>query len=193
MTTHVAAQSAITFRRFNAVDARKRTSTVREVYESSYTDAIASGDPFDAPDAFMERFDAYVKNPNLDLVIAYDSREQAIGQTWGWPLGAGSRWWNGIQGAPDAEFTHEDGTRTFALSEIMVSQAHTGHGIAHALHDHLLSARPEQRATLLVEHDNPEAYRAYLSWGWKQVAHLQPDWPSAPLFDVLILAPLPED
>ena len=193
MTTHNAnAQKTVTFRRFGAADARKMASTVRAVYEASYADAIASGDPFDAPDAFMNRVDAYVKNPDLDLVIAYDSAGEPIGQTWGWPLQAGARWWHGIQGAPDNEFVQEDGARTFALSEIMVSQPYTGRGVAHALHDNLLNARPERRATLLVEHDNPLAYRAYLNWGWEHVAHLQPDWPSAPLFDVLILAPLPK-
>ena len=87
-------------------------------------------------------------------------------------------------------FTEEDGKRTFAFSEIMVRQAWTGRGIAHALHDELLRGRDEQRATLLVEPDNPTAYRAYLRWGWRKVAQLRPAWPGAPLFDVLIL-PLP--
>ncbi|WP_157103554.1 hypothetical protein [Nocardia harenae] len=33
-----------------------------------------------------------------------------------------------------AEFTTEDGTRTFALSDIMMAKSHTGRGIARALH-----------------------------------------------------------
>lgn len=49
----------------------------------------------------------------------------------------------------------------------MVRQAWTGRGIAHALHNEILSGRQEQRATLLVEPDNPTAYRAYINWGWR--------------------------
>jgi hypothetical protein len=72
----------------------------------------------------------------------------------------------------------------------MVLQNWAGKSIAHALHDQLLLGREEQRATLLVEPDNVHARRAYLHWGWRQVAQLRPGWDHAPLFDVLIL-PLP--
>ena len=87
-------------------------------------------------------------------------------------------------------FTDEDGTRTFALSEIMVREDLTGQGLAHRLHDELLGRRPERRATLLVEPDNTAAYRAYTRWGRSKVAELRPGWPDAPLWDVLI-RPLP--
>jgi GNAT superfamily N-acetyltransferase len=79
------------------------------------------------------------------------------------------------------------GTRTFAFSEIMVDHRYTGQGIAHAIHNKLLSTRLEKRATLLVKPDNDAAYRAYLHWGWRKVNQLRPGWPDAPLFDVLIL------
>ena len=97
---------------------------------------------------------------------------------------------DGLDAEPEPGFTIEDGQRTFALSEIMVRQKWTGRGVAHALHDELLSTRPEKRATLLVEPENTVAYRAYTAWGWQKVAQLRPAWPDAPLFDVLIL-PLP--
>jgi len=72
----------------------------------------------------------------------------------------------------------------------MVRQARKGQGIAHALHDELLSARTEQRAELFVEPGNTVAYRAYIHWGWRKVAEIRPSLPDAPLFDVLVL-PLP--
>jgi ribosomal protein S18 acetylase RimI-like enzyme len=62
----------------------------------------------------------------------------------------------------------EDGTRTFALSEIMVRRAYTGQGIAHALHDELLGGRSEERATLLVRPANTFAYRAYTGGGGRK-------------------------
>lgn len=174
------------FRRYGASDARQVRDTVQSIYERSYVEAIASGDPFDSVSSFMDRFDSYSSNPNLDLVIAFDG-ESAIGQTWGWPLTPHTRWWSGLLSEPEHDFTRENGRRTFALSEIMVVQERTGEGLAHALHDHLLSDRDERRATLLVEADNESAYRAYVHWGWRKVSQLRPGWPDAPTFDVLML------
>lgn len=184
--------AGITFRRFDAAGARKVRAVVEGVYVGSYVDAIVSGDPFDSVEAFMHRFDAYTSRSNFDLVVAYQG-DDAVGQTWGWPLDEGATttgWWAGLLEEPEAGFSREDGHRTFALSEIMVLQKLSGKGIAHALHDRLLLGRTEQRATLLVEPDNIRGRRAYLHWGWRKVAQLRPGWDHAPLFDVLIL-PLP--
>ncbi len=176
----------LAFRRYNSAEARQLRSVVEEVYARSYVDAIASGDPFDSIEAFMHRFDSYTSVPAFDLVVVYQG-DEAIGQTWGWPLTERSRWWEGLLSEPEPGFTQEDGRRTFALSEIMVSQEWTGRGVAHALHDCLLSVRAESRATLLAEPDNTSAYRAYLHWGWRKVAQLRPRWDNAPTFDVLTL------
>ncbi|MGH3571948.1 MAG: GNAT family N-acetyltransferase [Pseudonocardiaceae bacterium] len=176
----------VSIRRFDAAEGRRLRSTVEAVYTRSYVAAITSGDPFDSIEAFMRRFDSYVAQPNFDLVVAYRHGEP-IGQTWGWPLTEHAQWWTGLISEPELDFTHEDGNRTFALSEIMVSQEWTGRGIAHALHNALLSGRTESRATLLVEPENATAYRAYLHWGWRKVAQLRPGWNHAPTFDVLIL------
>jgi len=181
----------VTFQRYDAARAREIRATVEGVYKDSYIEAIASGHPFDSVETFMRRFDAYTAGDGFDMVVAYRDND-AVGQTWGWPLTGqgGARWWAGLLTDPEPGFTREDGKRTFALSEIMVRQAHTGQRIAHALHDELLSKRAEQRATLLVEPENTTAYRAYLHWGWQKLTQLRPGWPDAPIFDVLIL-PLP--
>jgi len=189
MTTAHGRAMNVTFRRYDADRARAIRSDIELVYRGSYGDAIASGDPFDSVDAFMRRFDAYTSAPVFDLVVAYQEG-RPVGQTWGWPLGRSTGWWSGLLSEPETDFTVEDGARTFALSEIMVCAGCVGQGIAHALHDELLGARPERRATLLVEPDNTNARRAYLHWGWRHVAQLRPGWDHAPLFDVLVL-PLP--
>jgi len=178
----------LTFRRYAAAEARAARAAVEMIYRSSYT-ADQQADPFNAPDVWMRRFDSYAAGRGFDLVIAYADGEPA-GQSWGWPLNAGSAWWGGLVAEPEPGFTDEDGKRTFALSEIMVRQEWAGRGIAHALHDELLGGRCEKRATLLVEPENEVAYRAYMAWGWRKVAQLRPGWPDAPLFDVLVL-PLP--
>jgi len=177
------------FQRYDAANARALREVVEDIYSGSYIDAIATGGPFHSVSAFMTRFDSYIKRDGFDLMIAYYQGEP-VGQTWGWPLEPGTGWWDGLLTETDPGFTEEDGKRTFALSEIMVREDLTGHGIAHALHDQLLSNRHEHRATLLVEPDNATAYRAYTRWGWRRVAELRPAWPDAPIWDVLIL-PLP--
>ncbi|MBV9312465.1 MAG: GNAT family N-acetyltransferase [Pseudonocardia sp.] len=179
-----AQQLGVSLRRCGAAEARQLFKTVETVYRGSYVEAIASGNLFNSVEAFMTRFESYSARPGLDLVIAYHDNEP-IGQTWGWPLPKNSRWWDGLKTKPEANFTDEDAQRTFALSEIMVTQEWTGKGVAHALHDALLSARRERRATLLVRPTNP-ARRAYEHWGWNKAGQLQPDWEDAPVFDVMI-------
>ncbi|MBF6194355.1 GNAT family N-acetyltransferase [Nocardia sp. CDC186] len=182
----------VDFRHVDAVAARELRPTVEDIYRRSYVDAIASGDPFDAPDQFMHRFDSYTNPAGASvfaMVIAYVGGIPA-GQTWGWTLRPDATWWRNFQpddrlADPDT-FTAEDGARTFALSEIMVCAEYTGRGLARSLHDTLLCGRPERRATLLVEPENERAYRAYLRWGWSRVGVTKPSWPDAPVFDVLI-------
>ncbi|MEV4129179.1 GNAT family N-acetyltransferase [Nocardia sp. NPDC049707] len=182
----------IEFRHLDAAQARALRPVVEGIYRRSYVDAIASGDPFDSPEAFMHRFDSYsdpARGSVFAMVIA-EADGHTVGQTWGWTLSPNAAWWKNFQ--PDKTvtdhraFTEEDGVRTFALSEIMVCSEYTGRGLARALHDELLGSRPERRATLLVEPDNERAYRAYRSWGWSRVGVSKPGWPDAPTFDVLI-------
>jgi GNAT superfamily N-acetyltransferase len=189
----VTSRPALAFKRFGPAEAHATRDEVEMIYRGAYVEAIERDDPFNSPDVFMRRFDVYTGNPLFDLVVAYVDGEPA-GQSWGWPLPADTSWWDGLDAEPEPGFSREDSRRTFALSEIMVRQEWAGRGVAHALHDELLSGRPEQRATLLVEPENTTAYRAYASWGWRQVAHLRPGWPDAPLFDVLVLSlPLRSD
>jgi ribosomal protein S18 acetylase RimI-like enzyme len=177
------------FRRYDAAGAR----SVRELVADIHRDAYGEGAGFSSDEAFMRRYDAYTARDGFDLLIA-EHNGTPVGQAWGWPLdeGAANGWWAGLLDEPEPGFTRENGHRTFALSEIMVRQAATGQGIAHALHDELLGARTEERATLLVRPTNENAYQAYLRWGWRKTARLRPAWPDAPVFDVLILQlPIP--
>ncbi|GAB3661690.1 hypothetical protein GCM10027589_24170 [Actinocorallia lasiicapitis] len=175
--------SDLLFRRYDAAGARAQRDTVRDIHLDAYA-TTAGTDPFRTSEEFMRRFDRYAGRDGLLLVIAYDG-EAAIGQAWGWPLTANSGWWTGLATEPEPGFTTENGHRTFALSELMVRQAWTGSGVAHALHDELLRDRPEQRATLLVRPANP-AYAAYERWGWRKATELRPNVTHAPLMDVLI-------
>ena len=104
----------------------------------------------------------------------------------GFTLSRGARWWQGLTTPVDPEAIAEDGSRTFALCEIMTHPEWQGRGIAHEVHDELLHQRPERRATLLVREDNEAARLAYFKWGWRQVGKLRP-YPDSPHYDALIL------
>jgi len=180
----------LTFRRLDSEGARAIEGLVVDLYCDSYARAIASDDPFETVEAFGGRFHAYTSRDDFDLVLAFEGG-QPIGLAFGWPLRPpDGGWWRWLTGEVEPGFAVEDGRRTFALSEIMVRRSRTGRGIAHAVHDDLLAARPERRAVLLVRPENAAAYRAYLRWGWSKAAQLRGGWPDAPLFDVLTL-PLP--
>ncbi|MFE7745005.1 GNAT family N-acetyltransferase [Nocardia sp. NPDC057455] len=175
---------------YTAAQARELRGEVELIFRDSYVDAIESGAEFESPEAFMHRFDAYTDPARagaFELVIARLDGE-LCGQAWGWPLTAETAWWEGLRldEGDHTVFTVENGSRTFAFSEVMVRKQFTGRGIARTLHDELLANRPEQRATLLVRPDNHRAYRNYRRWGWYRVGTLRPGWPGAPRFDVLV-------
>jgi len=113
---------------------------------------------------------------------------EMVGFALGYPLPERSRWWEHLRGGyeGDQAFTREDGSRTFAVNELMIAPAWRGRGYAHALHDALLAERPERRATLLTRPDNEPAHSAYLRWGWRIVGTMQP-FPDSPTFDAFVL------
>jgi ribosomal protein S18 acetylase RimI-like enzyme len=129
-------------------------------------------------------------SPGFDLHLAFDQDTgEAVGQILGYVLPPGARWRQGLTTPVPDGFTDEDGARTFAISEIMVHPEYRRRGIARTLHDRLLAARPERRATLLVDPDNTPVRTAYAHWGWTDVARLLP-YPDAPHFHALVI-PLP--
>jgi len=85
MTTDKPAQlPSLTFQQLTASEAREIRPTVQEIYENSYVEAIATGDPFRSPDEFMRRFDSYTasNNSGFEMVIVRIG-DRPIGQSWG--------------------------------------------------------------------------------------------------------------
>ena len=140
---------------------------------------------FYGADRFVERLRSHAKAPRFELVVASIGRRD-IGQAYGYALPKDARWWKFLTTPLAREFIEEDGHRTFAFCELMVHPDMQGKGVARGLHDHMLMARSESRATLLVREDNLAAQNAYSKWGWRKVGKLQPSVDS-PNFDVLIL------
>lgn len=151
-----------------------------------YTDVYGTDDPFDHPDRYRVQLDGHMKAPNWQAVLATDQGE-LTGYIYGFSLPSKTRWWEGMTTSAPEGLTEEDGSRTVAISELMVRLPWRGQGVARRLHDRFLAGRSEQRATLLVEQRNSDALAIYERWGWAQVAELRPAWEHAPLFDVMLL------
>ncbi|MFI5751375.1 hypothetical protein ACIBBE_36975 [Streptomyces sp. NPDC051644] len=98
-----------------------------------------------------------------------------------------SRWWGGLLTDVPADTITETGTRTYALSELMVRTPWQKTGTARRLHDALPAPRPEERATLLVVQDHPKVHALYQSWGWQTLGDLRPSILDAPLFHAMLL------
>ncbi|GAA0264405.1 GNAT family N-acetyltransferase [Cryptosporangium japonicum] len=175
--------SALDLHALDTDDARAIQDELFALYARIYADQLS--DPFYSVDRFADRFAGHSGRPGFELVTGRIGGE-LIGYAYGGPLPPRTQWWNGLREPAPAGATDEDGTRTFALNEIMVTQDWRRRGIARTLHDALLAERPEQRATLLVDPGNTPARTAYLSWGWQLFGHLQP-FPDAPVYDALIV------
>jgi ribosomal protein S18 acetylase RimI-like enzyme len=154
-----------------------------DVYAEVYADRL--DDPFFSLPRYWERLDAYAKRKGFSLVIgSIDGK--IVGYALGYTLPEGSGWWQGLRGEIDPALLTEDGSRTFALTEIMVRADWRRLGHARRLHDSLLANRSEERATLLVLPDNIPARTAYLSWNWYKLGDLRP-FDDAPTYEAMVL------
>lgn len=105
-----------------------------------------------------------------------------MGYAYGFSLQPDTHWWQGLLTPLAEETIRETGSRTLALSELMVRAPWRGRGIGRGLHDELLTGRNEERATLLVEPGNTEARGRYARWGWTELGRLRPPGKAPPSF-----------
>ena len=169
-------------RSFNSAQVQPILEQLIAIYVEIYSDPT---DAFHGEERYRKQITNHMTAPGWKLVTGTKNAE-ITGYAYGFPLPPTTRWWQGLQTPVPEGFTEEDGTRTFAISEIMVRARWRRQGIARALHDELLANRPEPRATLLAEPDNKPAQAAYAAWGWRRVAELRPHWNNAPRYDVLV-------
>ncbi|MEV0982027.1 GNAT family N-acetyltransferase [Streptomyces sp. NPDC049915] len=153
------------------------------VYAEIYADRLQ--EEFHHVERFDERLGWNTEVPGFGAVCGYlDGRP--IGYAYGCTLQPDTRWWTGLRTPVAANVITETGSRTFALSELMVVQEVRGTGAARKIHDALLSDRSEERVTLLVEREHPRVRRLYESWGYEWRGEVLP-FPDAPLYDALVL------
>ena len=136
-----------------------------------YADAYGVEPTTEKTSAFRGRVGKQFERPGFALVTA-----QAEGRFIGFALGhtlpeGDTYWWKGLEPAPPAEFTTENGSRTFVLSEIEVRRAWQAKGVGRAVHDALLGERQEERATLATGPD-AASQPVYDRWGWQKVGRV---------------------
>ncbi|AUG79300.1 hypothetical protein CFP65_4556 [Kitasatospora sp. MMS16-BH015] len=153
-----------------------------EVYAEVYQ-REAEADPFFTVERFTERLRAHASRPRWGCAFGEVDGE-AVGYAYGFARTADYRWQGLITPAP-AEDLAETDTRTFALCEVMVRAPWRGTGIAHTLHEELMSHRIEERSHLLVEQDHPKVRALYERWGYQLTGVMQP-YPDSPRYDSLI-------
>ncbi|MFI1852948.1 GNAT family N-acetyltransferase [Streptomyces sp. NPDC020480] len=140
----------------------------------AYADAYGVEPGKEKTTAFRRRAERQFTRPGFALVTARDGGWLA-GFVFGHTLPAGDKhWWGGVEPEPTAEFLLETGSRTWVLSEIEVRRPWQGKGVGRALHDAVLGARSEERATLATGPD-AAAQPVYESWGWRRVGRIPGD------------------
>ncbi|WP_328475197.1 GNAT family N-acetyltransferase [Actinoplanes sp. NBC_00393] len=170
-----------------------RSATARDkadlidVYRDAYEDKLS--DPFLSDQRHWERIEGYASAKGYALVEGRITG-YLVGYALGYRLPENATWWKGLTTPVDPSLIAEDGTRTFAVTYMMVRQKYRRRGYAKVLHDQLLEARPERRAALLVNPSNVAARTAYETWGWRKIGELQP-FADAPVYDAMLkdLAP----
>lgn len=175
----------IDIRHYASDQAAEVRPTLLEVYAEVYADDIAS-DPFNGVERFASGLDGWSSRPGWTCVVGYDG-DQVVGYAYGALLPENARWWGGLLDEVPEDVVRETGTRTYALSELMVRTPWRKTGSARQLHDALFAEQTVERATLLVRQSHPKVRALYEAWGWKVLGDLRPRIEHAPLFHAMLL------
>lgn len=153
------------------------------VYGEVYAAVIH--EPFNSLDRFAQRLAGHVDSRRWEAVVGYEG-DEPVGYAYGCALPPDTAWWGNLDPPlTDKAFTTETGDRTLAIFEVMVRAHWRGTGAAHAIHEELVTNRPEERSSLSVDHDHPRVRAMYERWGYRYLGSRRP-FPDAPLLDRMI-------
>ncbi len=173
----------VTFQLLDGTQAAAHADELQALHAEVYADSPYYRD--DDAAQFADRF--RVQRRQLGFALA-EARHGGylVGYALGMPLRPSSSWWANLTTSLPDEVTVERPGRTFAVADLLVRPSWRRQGIARALHDLLLSDRPEERATLTVLPAAAAAQHAFRSWGWRKVARTHNSHPGSPISDVLL-------
>lgn len=168
MTTH----AGLDLRHYGHPDAAVIRDLLLDVHDEVYE---GSDDPLAGREAFAAFVDHWSARDGFACVVGYDQEQgEPVGYAYGAPLSADTGWWDEVTPSLPEAFTRETGTRTFALSELMVRTPWRGSGASRRIHDALLASRTEERVTLLVHKDHVKVRALYEGWGYRAVGETVP-------------------
>jgi hypothetical protein len=155
--------------------------TLIDVYAEVRADRLH--DPHYSVERYAERLARHASEPGWEAVVGYDG-DQAVGYAYGNRIEYGDRFWKRVTSPLPDTLTR---TPTLALKEIMVRVPWRKTGASLAIHDSLLSQRPETQVTLMV---NPLAgdgkvHRLYETWGYHDIGRSQPS-PDSPVLTAMV-------
>jgi GNAT superfamily N-acetyltransferase len=136
---------------------------------------------------FAERFRVQSRQPGFVLAEALHGG-YLVGYAAGMPLRPATSWWRDLTTTLPDDVTAEHQGRTFALVELLVRPSWRRQGIGRSLHDLVLSARSEERATLVVAPAATAAQQAFQGWGWQKVARTRDPDDAAGVVDILLMS-----
>ncbi|MEM8923944.1 MAG: hypothetical protein AAGD35_10620 [Actinomycetota bacterium] len=140
-----------------------------------------------APDHYgTEQFrsrmhDHYITAPGFEAVTVHH-RHDLVGFVTAAHL-HGTGWWDPLI-APTTIDTHEDGTRTLGIFDLVIANEHRGRRLASLLHAAVLAGRTVERVSLLSSLPQQPAFTMWQRWGYEIVGRVQfePDGPVSDLF-----------
>ncbi|MFI6288526.1 GNAT family N-acetyltransferase [Streptomyces sp. NPDC051018] len=176
----------LTYERHDGQTARRRLDDFLSAYEEVYAEPPYNEGPSDVAQ-FIDHYLVHVQRDGMRLVIARDG-EEVVGFSYGYLLPADTGWWSNVDQDLSADFTREDGTRTWVILELAVRKPWRRRGIAAALHSALLDGLAVERITLTVrpEPEAAPAQAAYEKWGYRTVGISHP-WEDAPYYRAMVL------
>lgn len=163
--------------------ARDMLPTVRQIYAEAYAEPPYNEGPEDVAE-FADAWPWYIERPGFRLVVA-ELDGAPVGFTFGFQLTPETGWWDGFLDPVDVETAREWDGRTFAIIELAVAGQHRHRGIAHHLHEALLSDRPERRVTLTVRPEAEAVTAMYRHWGYEAVGRRRPG-PTKPVYVTML-------
>jgi GNAT superfamily N-acetyltransferase len=175
----------ITFELLDGTQAAAHAAELQALHAEVYADPPYRRD--DDAARFADRFRVQRRQPGFVLAEARHGG-YLVGFAAGMPLRPSTSWWKNLTTPLPDEITAEHPGRTFALTELMVRASWRRQGNGQTLHDHILSGRREERATLTVLPAATAAQSALQKWGWRKVARTRDPDPGSPVSDVLVIA-----
>ncbi|MFJ6771500.1 GNAT family N-acetyltransferase [Kitasatospora sp. NPDC091257] len=159
-------------------------SELKQVFAEAFAEPPYGEGPADVERAFR-RFRSQTRRRGFRSAIASDD-DTVVGMAYGYPLSAGTGWWDTLTDPAPADLRHEDGERTFGLFELAVRPQWRRQGIASRMHHVLIEALDNSRVMLNTRPEATNAQAAYRAWGYRRVGSAIP-WEGAARHDVMVL------